>query len=78
MSAMHQALGKELQEQENESKIVSTTEKYQSTTPLIPTPVCVFRITGREHFKIRIPEPHFRRLYFYRSREGKFCYIYTH
>lgn len=47
MSAMRQALGKELQEQEDEPKIVSTTEKHQSVSPLVPIPVCIFRITGR-------------------------------
>lgn len=48
--AVHQALGRKLQECGNESNTVPITEKGQSTTPRVLTPVCTLRITRREYF----------------------------
>lgn len=33
------------------------TDKHQSTTPLVPTSVCTFKITARGYLLIRIPGP---------------------
>ena len=47
---MPQALGEETREHRNGSNMVPVTKKHQSTTPLVPTPVCTIGITGRDFF----------------------------